>query len=62
MIPGMSKHGNFNEFFEHTKDENVWTNILKQHEEVTKKSTKLPDDDNELELDLFFVSLENEET
>ncbi len=58
----MSKHGNFNEFFELPKDENVWTNILKQHEEVTKKSTKLPDDDNELELDLFFVSLENEET
>ncbi len=58
-MPGMSKHG---KFFELAKDENAWTNILKQHKEVTKRSAKLLEDDNELELDLSFVSLENEET
>jgi hypothetical protein len=36
--------------------------MLKQHEELTKKSTDLLDEYNELELDLSFVSQENEET
>ncbi len=57
----MSKHGKFNEFFELAKDENVWTNILKQHEEMAH--TNPPDEDNEFELDRYFisfVSFENE--
>ena len=64
MIPEMSKEGKFNEFFKLAKDENVWKNILKQHEEAFLESannTENTDTHLLVELDSSFMSLEDEE-
>ena len=61
MIPDMSKHGKFNEFFKYAKDKSIWTNILKQHEETASESFNNTDDSADLKLDSSFVSLDEEE-
>lgn len=61
MIPEMSKHGKFNKFLKLVKGENIWTNILKQHKEASLKNPNLSAEDDKLELDSLFVSLDNEE-
>ncbi len=53
MLPEMSKHGKFNEFFELAKDKNTWTNILNQHEETPSSST---DKDDEIDIESSFIS------
>ncbi len=59
MLPEMSKHGKFNDFFELTKDKNTWTNILNQHEEATSHNT---DKGDEIEIESSFISYDNVET
>jgi hypothetical protein len=64
MIPEMSKEGKFNEFFKLTKDENVWKNILKQHEEAFLESANNTEDTDThllVERDSSFMSIEDEE-
>jgi hypothetical protein len=60
ILPGMSENGKFSDFFDLAKNKIIWTNILKEHEEVTLLSCNHTKDNNEpLKTDLSYISYDD---
>ncbi len=59
ILPEISENGKFSDFFELAKNKSTWTNILKEHEEVTLLSRNHTDENEPFETDLSYISFDD---